>query len=950
MGTTPANGATGVNWNQVIQIVFNRAVEASDATEANFQLVPEVPTLQVYVDPTNPAQVDMDPKGSNLAPGVTYTVTIPTPGIQDEYGNNLTTPYTFSFTTQSNAPPPPPTPNVTSVTPGSGQTGIAVNTDIVAVMNTPVVSGGVTSSNVLLYEAQTGSTVPASVSLASDNETITVDPTSNLLYSTLYYLVVQNLQNLASVTQSPNPYNPFGTGSYTSVYDVVQDTNVNSACTAGFVQVYNVAQDTNTDSSCPSGGGGTTFTSIYNVAQDSTNNSTCDAGDGWMCPIYHDQPNGYYGFGEIASSSNGLTAGAITRVVIKAVACASGGTASGTIGIVIVSSGGTVRYTFATTASISLNNSTESNVTITDTGNTYTMVAGDAIIATWSGTPESNELFLSSSGSAGYGKSCFYAGGDPITGDSTSGFDFAAQFYTGTAGATPGAGYACWVDDTSTDNYAYGETANSANGLIGAVITKVVIANVKTYAGTSGTVGIKIVKANGTTQYTFASTQSVSSSTGTSVTLTDTGNTYALTSGDGVFVTWNQPNTNGLAISDSTSSGFSTHGGAFYNGSTITSDSPRDLAIIMYESTVAPGAGYACYIDNTGTDNYAYGETANSANGLINQVITKVVIANVKTYAGTSGTVGIVIVKANGSIAYTFASTQSVSSSTGVSVTLVDDNNPYALQNGDGVFVTWNQGNTNGLAISDSTSSGFSTNGAAEYNGTITSDSPRDMAAQMYVAAAAANAFTTTASSFIQEYSVSQNSNPCTGKEAGFGPTNKNCGSGNSLGTNSDDAGTAYGEKASVANGLTAAPITKVVIAMVGADDDDFSNSTCTQPTAGLIGVKIVNSSGTLKYTFASTFNTATATGFGTLCTASSCNGAAQTLSGWTNVTLEDTGNTYTMAVGDIILITWSGTGGNVACVSQNTSGPYGAAYYENSSGSLANVNGCDIAMTCYSG
>jgi hypothetical protein len=216
-----------------------------------------------------------------------------------------------------------------------------------------------------------------------------------------------------------------------------------------------------------------------------------------------------------------------------------------------------------------------------------------------------------------------------------------------------------------------------------------------------------------------------------------------------------------------------------------------------------------------------------------------------------------------------------------------------------------------------------------------------------------ANSFTTTTPSYTTQYNVSQTT--CGSNFPGFAPQDSGgvCSSGFggyfALGQFSYADGVAYGEKATTSNGLTNKPITKVVISQIASDNNTFNGFGNNGAPSGTIGIKIVSSGGTLRYTFTSTY-TASSSNWNQLCNANCSGGGGNgTLNGWTNITLIDTGNTYTMIAGDIIFITWSGTGGNVVMIGCNSGGVYGAGMRQVYAGTIYTDTGKDLAATLYS-
>jgi len=99
--TFPANGATGVIQQPTVTATFSKAIDPATVTTSNFQLQagtnPPVSATVSYDANTNTAKLTPN---TLLAASTAYTARVLT-GIKDLSGNALVSPYTWSFTTQS---------------------------------------------------------------------------------------------------------------------------------------------------------------------------------------------------------------------------------------------------------------------------------------------------------------------------------------------------------------------------------------------------------------------------------------------------------------------------------------------------------------------------------------------------------------------------------------------------------------------------------------------------------------------------------------------------------------------------------------------------------------------------------------------------------------------------------------------------------------------------------
>lgn len=226
--TSPLNGATSVPSSTVAEMFFNRSIDPASATSTNFVISPAVVTAIVYVDPLNAAQVNVDPQGSNLLNNTTYTVTAGV-NVKDLLGIKLLSPSSFSFTTAAVTPPDTTPPTVSSVNPTNGATGVSLSVDPVVVMSEAVQSSTVTTANVQLLDPNSAA-VATTVSLAVDNETITITPTVSLSQGSTYTIKVSGIKDLAGNVMSSTFTSTFTT---TSTFTQFYNSSGSTAVTIG---------------------------------------------------------------------------------------------------------------------------------------------------------------------------------------------------------------------------------------------------------------------------------------------------------------------------------------------------------------------------------------------------------------------------------------------------------------------------------------------------------------------------------------------------------------------------------------------------------------------------------------------------------------------------------------------------------------------------------------------
>ncbi len=125
--TTPASGATGVATSSTVKAVMSERLQPTSSTITLTGPSGAVAGTTAYDDATT--SVTFSPTAA-LAQGSTYTATLS--GAKDLAGNVIAAPSTWSFTTVL---PDTTKPTVTSKTPASGATGVALSTTVRAVMS-----------------------------------------------------------------------------------------------------------------------------------------------------------------------------------------------------------------------------------------------------------------------------------------------------------------------------------------------------------------------------------------------------------------------------------------------------------------------------------------------------------------------------------------------------------------------------------------------------------------------------------------------------------------------------------------------------------------------------------------------------------------------------------------------------------------------------------------------
>jgi hypothetical protein len=245
---TPAAGATGVCPNKVITATFSEAVDPATITSATFLLTgPGTTPVTGTVSYAAATKQAVFAANATLALNTTYTATITT-GVKDLYGNNLATPFVWSFTTGANpcVPAPPPV----STTPGIGATGICPNSVVTATYGQAMNPATINAADFLL-NVTGGAAVAGAVTANGTGKVYSFTPASALALNTNYTLTITTAaQDTFGNAMAANYVTTFTTGA--------------TSCVSATPTVSNVTPTNNAIGVCPNAVATATFTTAMN--------------------------------------------------------------------------------------------------------------------------------------------------------------------------------------------------------------------------------------------------------------------------------------------------------------------------------------------------------------------------------------------------------------------------------------------------------------------------------------------------------------------------------------------------------------------------------------------------------------------------------------------------------------------------------------------------------------
>ncbi len=188
--TSPASGATGVAIGVAPNATFNQAVTPSSVTFTFKD--PTGASVAGTTSLNSAGTVATFTPSAALAYSTQYTATVS--GAANSAGQTMASPYSWSFTTAA----APPAPAVTSTSPASGATGVAIGVAPSATFNQAVTASSVTFT----LKDPTGASVAGATSLNSAGTVATFTPSAALAYSTQYTATVSGATNSTGQTMA----------------------------------------------------------------------------------------------------------------------------------------------------------------------------------------------------------------------------------------------------------------------------------------------------------------------------------------------------------------------------------------------------------------------------------------------------------------------------------------------------------------------------------------------------------------------------------------------------------------------------------------------------------------------------------------------------------------------------------------------------------------------------
>jgi methionine-rich copper-binding protein CopC len=200
---SPTDAATGVAVASNIVVTFSEAIQKGTGTiaihsgSASGTVVESFDAATSSLLSISGSALTIDP-AADLTSNTSYFVTFDAGTIKDAAGNGISAVTTYDFTTVDTV-----APTVTTFTPASAATGIAVSDNIVLKFSEAVQLG---TGTIAIHTGSASGTLvesynPAnSTNLSITGDTLTINPTGNLANSTDYYVTFSDgsIQDLAS--------------------------------------------------------------------------------------------------------------------------------------------------------------------------------------------------------------------------------------------------------------------------------------------------------------------------------------------------------------------------------------------------------------------------------------------------------------------------------------------------------------------------------------------------------------------------------------------------------------------------------------------------------------------------------------------------------------------------------------------------------------------------------
>jgi hypothetical protein len=225
----PPNGTTGVGTNVHPHVVFSERLNPLSVVTSSHELYNDG-SIMLYNNATSlwvPITVSMSADRltativptSPLQPNTSYEIYVGNEGVSYyDVAGNTGVGFDSTFLTGSSSDTTSAT--VTTISPSSGQTGVPLNTQVVAVMSDSIDPTTVTNSSITVTPSG-GSAIAGTVTLAADGVTLTFTPAAALTASITYNVSVGGFKDVQAntVTTFPSSFTTgtvsAGSGSFT---------------------------------------------------------------------------------------------------------------------------------------------------------------------------------------------------------------------------------------------------------------------------------------------------------------------------------------------------------------------------------------------------------------------------------------------------------------------------------------------------------------------------------------------------------------------------------------------------------------------------------------------------------------------------------------------------------------------------------------------------------------
>ena len=234
----PAPNMTGVGTNVAPRIVFNKRLNPLSVVSSSNELY-NYGSVELYNNATSqyvPATVSMSADRltaiitptSALLPNTSYYLWVGYSEYYYDVAGNYGNSYYSIFVTGSGSDTSATT--VSTISPANAQTGVPINTQVVAVMSDDIDPTTVTNSSITVTPSG-GSALAGTVTLASDGVTLTFVPSAPLAVSKLHNVSVSGFKDTEgnAVTTFTSSFTTGTTGYGSGSFTLVSTTPVNGA-------------------------------------------------------------------------------------------------------------------------------------------------------------------------------------------------------------------------------------------------------------------------------------------------------------------------------------------------------------------------------------------------------------------------------------------------------------------------------------------------------------------------------------------------------------------------------------------------------------------------------------------------------------------------------------------------------------------------------------------------